>query len=111
MEIEYLDTWKEMEKLLETGKVKVKQTFGVMHHQLHTKALGVSNFTIPQLEDLLNNCKYPPAVLQVNTTTVISSLLWIHPGRISSIVGTERSARVLQQAQHHIRSIFTFRIS
>lgn len=35
---EYLDTWKEMEQLLDTGKVK---------------AIGVSNFEKPQLEGSL----------------------------------------------------------
>jgi len=44
------DTWAGMEKLLNTGKVK---------------AIGVSNFTIAALEDLLKTAKVVPAVNQV----------------------------------------------
>jgi len=43
-------TWKIFEKLLETGKVK---------------SIGVSNFTIPQLQELMNNSKIVPATNQV----------------------------------------------
>lgn len=43
-------TWKIFEKLLETGKVK---------------SIGVSNFTIAQLEELMKNSKIVPAVNQV----------------------------------------------
>jgi diketogulonate reductase-like aldo/keto reductase len=39
-----------MEKLLETGK---------------TRAIGVSNFNIPNLERILKSCKVVPAVNQV----------------------------------------------
>ncbi|KAH7878202.1 Aldo/keto reductase [Lentinula edodes] len=45
-----VDTWKEMEKLLGTGKVKT---------------LGVSNFSIKTLEQLLPQCSIRPAVNQV----------------------------------------------
>jgi len=47
---EYLETWKEMEKLVEEGKVK---------------AIGVSNFTKEQIEDIANNCTILPAVNQI----------------------------------------------
>lgn len=46
----YIDTWKSMEKLLESGKCK---------------AIGVSNMSIPFLERLLKECKVTPAVNQV----------------------------------------------
>ena len=46
----YIDTWKSMEKLLETGKCK---------------AIGVSNMSIAYLERLLKECKVVPAVNQV----------------------------------------------
>jgi len=46
----YVETWKEMEKLVETGKVKT---------------LGVSNFSIKTLEVLLASAKIVPAVNQV----------------------------------------------
>jgi glycerol 2-dehydrogenase (NADP+) len=46
----YIDTWKAMKKLLETGKVK---------------AIGVSNMSIPYLERLIDECDIVPAVNQV----------------------------------------------
>lgn len=45
-----IDTWKEMEKLLDTGKVK---------------SIGVSNFSIKTLTQLLPHCKVVPATNQV----------------------------------------------
>ncbi|KAK5609250.1 hypothetical protein CRENBAI_014106 [Crenichthys baileyi] len=47
---DYLDVWRGMEALQSTGKVK---------------SIGVSNFSILQLERLLALCKVPPAVNQV----------------------------------------------
>ncbi|KAK7151911.1 hypothetical protein R3I94_008294 [Phoxinus phoxinus] len=49
-DIDYVDVWKGMEALKATGKVK---------------SIGVSNFTIEQLERLLYVAKIPPAVNQV----------------------------------------------
>ncbi|KAJ6497754.1 aldo/keto reductase [Mycena sanguinolenta] len=46
----FIETWKEMEKLLETGKVK---------------SIGVSNFSIKTLEQLLPHCSIVPATNQV----------------------------------------------
>ncbi len=46
----YVETWKEMEKLLDTGKVR---------------AIGVSNFSVQTLEVLLKEAKVVPAVNQV----------------------------------------------
>ncbi|TFY72945.1 hypothetical protein EVG20_g60 [Dentipellis fragilis] len=46
----FIDTWKEMEKLLETGKVK---------------SIGVSNFSIKTLAELFPHCQVVPAVNQV----------------------------------------------
>ncbi|KXS20641.1 Aldo/keto reductase [Gonapodya prolifera JEL478] len=45
----FKETWAEMEKLVAEGKVK---------------AIGVSNWTLPLLEDLLSYAKIPPAVNQ-----------------------------------------------
>lgn len=46
----HIKTWKEMEKLLKTGK---------------TKAIGVSNYSVPFLEELLPHCEVTPAANQV----------------------------------------------
>ncbi|KAJ5711971.1 hypothetical protein N7488_006127 [Penicillium malachiteum] len=46
---DFCDTWREMEKLLETGKVR---------------AIGAANFSTVNLEKLLKNCKIVPAVNQ-----------------------------------------------
>ncbi|KAJ7928490.1 aldo/keto reductase [Mycena leptocephala] len=46
----FVETWKEIEKLLETGKVK---------------SIGVSNFSIKTLEELLPQCSVVPATNQV----------------------------------------------
>ncbi|KAI9227935.1 MAG: putative glycerol dehydrogenase [Piptocephalis tieghemiana] len=48
--VNFRDTWRAMEDLLKTGKVK---------------AIGVSNFDIPHLQRLLGQCKVKPAVNQV----------------------------------------------
>ncbi|XP_056908418.1 aldo-keto reductase family 1 member B1 isoform X2 [Takifugu flavidus] len=49
-DVDYVDVWKGMEALQASGKVK---------------SIGVSNFSILQLERLLSRCKVPPAVNQV----------------------------------------------
>ncbi|ODV97463.1 hypothetical protein PACTADRAFT_79832 [Pachysolen tannophilus NRRL Y-2460] len=49
-DIDYLETWAAMEKLLETGKVR---------------SIGISNFCNSELERLLANCKVKPAVHQL----------------------------------------------
>ncbi|KAG8012991.1 Aldose reductase-related protein 2 [Nibea albiflora] len=49
-DIDYIDVWRGMEALQASGKVK---------------SIGVSNFTILQLERLLALCRVPPAVNQV----------------------------------------------
>lgn len=48
--IDYLDTWKAMEKLLDTGKVK---------------AIGVCNFNKAEIERICKEGKVPPAMHQV----------------------------------------------
>ena len=50
--IDYIETWKSLEKLLETRKDKVR-------------AIGVSNFSVKTLPHLLENCKVTPAMNQV----------------------------------------------
>uniref|UniRef100_A0A8C0G270 NADP-dependent oxidoreductase domain-containing protein n=1 Tax=Chelonoidis abingdonii TaxID=106734 RepID=A0A8C0G270_CHEAB len=36
-----------------------------MHHAGHLRAIGVSNYTLGHLQELLAHCRVPPAVLQV----------------------------------------------
>ncbi|XP_026323244.1 aldo-keto reductase AKR2E4-like isoform X2 [Hyposmocoma kahamanoa] len=48
--IDYVETWRGFEKVLEKGLAK---------------SIGVSNFTVDQLKRLLANCKTPPATNQV----------------------------------------------
>ncbi|KAL0074032.1 NADP-dependent oxidoreductase domain-containing protein [Phycomyces blakesleeanus] len=50
IDVPVIDTWREMEKLVKDGLVR---------------SIGVSNFTIPMLEDLLSKCEIPPAINQV----------------------------------------------
>ncbi|OBZ84280.1 Aldehyde reductase 1 [Choanephora cucurbitarum] len=50
LDVPIIDTWREMEKLVKSGKAR---------------SIGVSNFTIPMLEDLLRQCEIPPAVNQI----------------------------------------------
>ncbi|CAO3653594.1 unnamed protein product [Cunninghamella echinulata] len=50
IDVPIIDTWREMEKLVDEGLVKT---------------IGVSNFTIPMLEDLLKQARIPPAVNEV----------------------------------------------
>ena len=49
-EFPHTETWKNMEKLLKTGK---------------TKAIGVSNYSKPYLEELLASCSVIPAANQI----------------------------------------------
>lgn len=49
-DVDYLETWKGMEDIWEAGL---------------TKSIGVSNFNHQQLDRILSNCKYRPAVNQV----------------------------------------------
>jgi glycerol 2-dehydrogenase (NADP+) len=52
----YIDTWKSMEQLVKQGK---------------SKAIGVSNMSIPYLEKLLAVCEIRPAVNQVQSTAIV----------------------------------------
>lgn len=49
-DVTIVDTWKAMEQLVKSGKVK---------------SIGVSNFTVKKLKTILDNCTIPPAVNQV----------------------------------------------
>jgi diketogulonate reductase-like aldo/keto reductase len=44
------ETWHAMEQLVKDGVAR---------------SIGVSNFTIPMLQDILDNCEIPPAVHQI----------------------------------------------
>mgnify|MGYP002775514347 CR=1 FL=1 len=51
-DVDYLDTWKAMEELV---------------NKKLTKSIGISNFNKRQMERLLANCKIPPVTNQVRT--------------------------------------------
>lgn len=55
--IDYVDTYAAMEKLVESGKAR---------------SIGVSNFTIERVQRLLQNCKIPPAVNQIELHPFLS---------------------------------------
>lgn len=55
--VDFVDTFKAMEKLVALGK---------------TRAIGVSNFNIPNLDRLLKYCSIPPAVNQVELHPYLS---------------------------------------
>lgn len=57
VEVEYLDTWKVLEGFVKDGLVK---------------SIGVSNFTMEQLEYLKSNCEIPPAANQVEVHPYMS---------------------------------------
>lgn len=58
-DVDYLDTWKEMEKLVEKGLAK---------------NIGVSNFNSKQLERLIANCKIKPVTNQVECHPYLTQL-------------------------------------
>lgn len=49
-DVDYMDTWKEMEKMVEKGL---------------TKSIGLSNFNESQIQRVLDNCKIKPVTNQV----------------------------------------------
>lgn len=61
--ISFVDTWKQLEKLLETRAGKVK-------------AIGVSNFSVKTLTELLKHAKVVPAMNQVETHPYNQDLSW-----------------------------------
>jgi len=63
----HLDLWL-MEYPLEQGGASLEETWGVMEKMVYdgkTRAIGVCNFNLTQLQRLLSFCKVPPAVLQI----------------------------------------------
>jgi len=55
-DVPIIDTWREMEKLYKSGKAK---------------AIGVSNFTIDKLQDLLDKAEIKPAINQVENNVYL----------------------------------------
>jgi diketogulonate reductase-like aldo/keto reductase len=58
-DVDFVDTWKEMEKLVDQGL---------------TKSIGVSNFNSEQLERILANARIKPVTNQVCILRCISSV-------------------------------------
>ncbi|XP_053668611.1 1,5-anhydro-D-fructose reductase-like [Anopheles marshallii] len=75
-DVDYLDTWKAMEKLAKSGKVK---------------SIGVSNFNSEQLTRLLANCEIKPVTNQVECNPGINQRKLIEFCRKHDIVITAYS--------------------
>ncbi|XP_058119416.1 1,5-anhydro-D-fructose reductase isoform X2 [Anopheles ziemanni] len=75
-DVDYLDTWKAMEKLMKTGKVK---------------SIGVSNFNSEQMTRLLANCTIKPVTNQVECNPGINQRKLIDFCRKHDIVITAYS--------------------
>lgn len=73
---DYVDTWKAMEKLLHSGKVR---------------SIGVSNFNSEQLERILENCSVKPVTNQVECNARINQKRLIEFCRARDIVVTAHS--------------------
>jgi len=91
-DVDYVDTWPEMEKLVEAGLVK---------------SIGVSNFNSEQIDRVIQVAKIKPAVNQVilqpkklNFCSIIDLLIL---GRVPSVLESEKVDGVLQRSQdcHH----------
>lgn len=63
-----IDTWKEMEKLVDTGKLpdlNLTSACSQCNRTGKVKSIGVSNFSIKTLTRLLPHCRIIPATNQV----------------------------------------------
>ncbi|KAL0141284.1 NADP-dependent oxidoreductase domain-containing protein [Mucor lusitanicus] len=79
-----IDTWRAMENLVKEGKAR---------------SIGVSNFTIPMLEDLLSKCEIPPATNQNIVLTGYSPLG--NPGYMPGAVKTLDEPVVLDMSKKY----------
>lgn len=59
-DVDYVDTWKSMEKLVKNGL---------------TKAIGLSNFNITQIQRVLDNADIKPAALEIEVRFKLYSKL------------------------------------
>lgn len=69
--VDYLDTWKAMENLVDSGLVK---------------SIGVSNFNIAQCERILKNCRIQPTVNQTECHPELIERELINFSRVNDIV-------------------------
>ena len=60
----FVETWKEMEKLLDTGTVRLANMF-LLTRVGKVRSIGISNFSQKNLDILLPQVKIVPAVNQV----------------------------------------------
>lgn len=97
-DVDYLDTWTAMEKLVELGLVR---------------SIGVSNFNSEQIERLLANCTIKPVTNQVSQSNEWSILRWltcvIFEFSSGWGVGTNQSekiGRILRWTRYHFDRLF-----
>lgn len=94
-DVSLVDTWRAMERLVDEGRVRT---------------IGVSNFTIPKLQVILDNCRIPPAVNQVECHPYLQQEKLLQFCRQKGIhvtayapLGAQKEPRVLEDAT--VRSI------
>lgn len=74
--IDFIDTWKAMITLLESGK---------------TRNIGIANFSPAQLEALLNSTTHPPSVHQMELHPYLPQTEWINYHKTHGIAVTAYS--------------------
>ncbi|XP_071957934.1 aldo-keto reductase family 1 member B7-like [Antedon mediterranea] len=87
-ETDYVDTWKEMEKLVDAGLVK---------------SIGVSNFNIEQLERILAIARHPLAVVQIELHPYLSQSDYLQFCKQRNIVVTAYSP-LARGGQPHVKT-------
>ena len=68
--VDYLETWEAMEEFVNEGIIR---------------AIGLSNFSLKQLQRVLENCKIKPAVLQIETNA-----FWVNHSKEGKLLEGKR---------------------
>lgn len=87
IDIDFCDTWKVMEEVLESGKVK---------------AIGISNFSKNETETLLKNCKIKPQVHQMEMHPYLEQNEFLEFNKLNGIHVTAYSAFGNQNSSYEL---------